>query len=62
MTRKEFRQYLNEQFPFNPSQNNKRGEAGAYGQRKRAYGDYLWNQDRAMFENDYREHLEKAGR
>lgn len=62
MTRAEFRRHLNEQFPFNPEHNNKKGETGRYRQVKRAYGDYLWHQDREMFEADYREHLEKAGR
>lgn len=61
MTRKEFREYLNQKFPFNPNENNKRGDKGQYGQRKRAYGDYLWHQDREFFENDYQDYLKGVG-
>ena len=61
MTRKEFRQYLNEKFPFNPNDQGK-GERNRYKATKRAYGDYLWFNDRGMFENDYREyHEQQAG-
>jgi hypothetical protein len=56
MTRKEFRNYLNEKFPANPATNHKHNR---YQQRTRAYGDYLWHQDRSMFEADYQEHLVK---
>jgi hypothetical protein len=62
MTRAEFRRYLNDLYPFDPTKNNTKGEGGRYRQTKRAYGDYLWHQDRAMFEVDYQEHLQKAGR
>lgn len=58
-TRKEFRSLLNEKFPTHDFKN--RGTDGIVrGQRKRPYGDYLWFQDRPMFENDYQEWL--AGR
>lgn len=57
MTRKEFREHLNQKFPADPETNHRNGR---YKQKTRAYGDYLWNQDRAMFENDYQEYL--AGR
>ena len=56
MTRKQFRDYLNEKFPANPATNHKNGR---YQQKTRAYGDYLWHQDRSMFEADYQEHLAK---
>jgi hypothetical protein len=59
MTRKEFRQLLNERFPFKADEPGK-GDKGRYKATKRAYGDYLWFQDREMFENDYQEHIEKT--
>lgn len=59
MTRKEFREHLNRRFPFNPADQGK-GEKGRYKATKRAYGDYLWHQDREMFEVDYQEHLKQA--
>jgi hypothetical protein len=59
MTRKEFREFLNQQFPASDGAYTK-GERGRHGPRTRAYGDHLWHQDREMFENDYREF--RAGR
>ena len=58
MTRKEFRNYLNAKFPFDPQNNPGKGDGNRYKATKRAYGDYLWFNDRCMFENDYSEHLE----
>lgn len=56
MTRKQFREALNKKYP-NPNFRNKGNDGIIRGQRKRAYGDYLWFQDRPMFENDYQEYL-----
>lgn len=64
MTRKEFRERLNKLFPAptgNPAVDGK-GANNRYRPTKRAYGDYLWHQDRPMFENDYQEYLREAGR
>ena len=58
MTRKEYRDYLNAKFPAKPGMTSdpgyRMGARGQFGPRKRAYGDYLWHNDRAMFEADYR--------
>ncbi len=45
-TIKAFRKYLNKQFPVatSPYKNNH------YGNKKRNYGDYLYTQDRDMFD------------
>lgn len=59
MTRKEYRELLNKRYPFNPSDVGK-GDRNQYKARKRAYGDYLWFNDRSMFEADYQEELKKA--
>jgi hypothetical protein len=61
MTRKEFREHLNQKFPFKADDVGK-GDRNQYKARKRAYGDYLWHQDREMFEMDYQEYLKGAGR
>jgi len=61
MTRKEFREHLNQKFPFDP-EGPAKGDRNQYKARKRAYGDYLWHQDRGMFEADYQEYLKGAGR
>lgn len=64
MTRKEFREYLNKLFPAKPGMTSdpgyRKGERNRFGPTKRDYGDYLWHQDRDMFEVSYQEHL-KAG-
>lgn len=60
MTRKEFREILNQRFPFNPNDQGK-GERGRYKATKRPYGDYLYRQDREMFEIDYQEELKRRG-
>ena len=44
-TIKSFRKYLNETFSTGPKHQH-----FAYQQRTRAYGDYLYHQDRAKFE------------
>lgn len=33
-----------------------------YGQRKRLYGDYLYNQDRAKFNADYLDYCDEHGK
>lgn len=56
LTRKQYREYLNELFPANapyPHSHNR------YKQRARAYGDYLYYQDREKFEADYQEELQQ---
>ena len=57
MTNKEFRELLNRKFPANPTTNHREGR---YQQKTRAYGDYLWFQDRSRFEFDKQEY--EAGR
>ena len=44
-TIKSFREYMNRKFADSPNWKNY-----AYHQRTRGYGDYLYNQDRAMFD------------
>jgi hypothetical protein len=51
-TKKAFREELNRLFPFNPDQNNRHGN-GNYYQTKRPYGDYLYSQDKVMFDLEY---------
>jgi hypothetical protein len=52
MTRAEYRKLLNDRDDgTSPHHNNQ------YRQRTRKYGDYLYYQDRAKFEMEYREHL-----
>lgn len=57
MTKAEFRQWLNQQFPaqsdLDKNTREHKGERGQYGRTKRAYGDYLWHQDRVMFDVEY---------
>lgn len=60
-SKKAFRDYLNQKHPFNPAENNKRGDGGNYGQRKAPYGDYLWRNDRGQFDFEYQEWLKKQG-
>jgi len=54
MTKKEFRNILNERFKDNPKWKNYQ-----YHQRTRQYGDYLYFQDRERF-NMYYEEEQKA--
>jgi hypothetical protein len=57
-TKKAYRDYLNQAYPATDFKN--RGTDGIVrGQRKRAYGDYLWFQDREKFEADYQEWLKE---
>jgi len=46
-TIKSFREYLNRKFADHPNHRN-----GVYRQQTRGYGDYLYNQDRPMFETE----------
>jgi len=58
MTRKEYREWLNKEYGINPSG---KGFKGRYKARTRSYGDYLWYQDRWMFEISYQDHLTEHG-
>ena len=55
MTRKEYRDYLNNLYGVCK---DGKGLKGRYKARSRKYGDYLWFQDRDMFEASYLEHVE----
>lgn len=55
-TRAAYRRYLNEMDVAYPSPRHKHGR---YEQRKRAYGDYLYAQDREKFDVDYAAWLEE---
>jgi hypothetical protein len=61
MTKKAFRELLNRKFPAQPGMASdpgyRKGDRGQFGPTKRAYGDYLWHQDRCMFDEDYRQYL-----
>jgi hypothetical protein len=57
-TKKAFREHLNKSYPFNPAKNNTHGRNP--GARKRAYGDYLYAQDREQFNVEYTEWVAKA--
>lgn len=62
-TRAMFRQYLNVEYGGRVDQGaDYQHKNNEFVQRKRAYGDYLYNQDRSMFETIYREWLEKISR
>lgn len=54
MTKKEYRQHLNDTIGFDTIG---KGVKGRYKARKRKYGDYLWFQDREMFNASYLEFL-----
>lgn len=58
MKRKEFREYLNKEYGVDTKG---KGEKGRYKARTRKYGDYLWYQDRDLFEISYQEHLTEHG-
>ena len=55
-TKKEFKEYLNKNYPFNPDDTGK-GEKGRYRATKRGYGDYLYSADKEMFDHDYQKWL-----
>ena len=55
MTRKEYRSYLNN---LHGVCKDGKGLKGKYKARSRKYGDYLWFQDRDMFEVSYLTHVE----
>ncbi|KKN55704.1 hypothetical protein LCGC14_0580060 [marine sediment metagenome] len=54
MTRKEFREYLNKEYRVDKLG---KGSKNQYKPRTRKHGDYLWFQDRIMFEVSYQEYL-----
>lgn len=56
-TRKMFREEMNETAKGRVDAGGKAWRNNIYGNRKRAYGDYLYTQDRDMFEDDYRRWL-----
>lgn len=60
MTRKEYRERLNKEDA--ESQDPKSHKHGPYHQRTRLAGDYLWFQDRDMFEMGYQEVMEKLAK
>ena len=55
MTRKEYREYLNSTIGFD---NTGKGINARYKPTSRKYGDYLWYQDRELFEISYQEHID----
>lgn len=55
MTKKEYREYLNETIGLD---DQGKGTNNRYKPRSRLYGDYLWHQDRDMFEASYQEYIE----
>lgn len=56
-TKKQFREYLNKEHPFNKDDPGK-GKNGKYKSTKRAYGDYLYSADIEMFNAIYEEWLQ----
>ena len=54
MTRKEYRKHLNDTLGFDT---DGKGFNARYKARTRKYGDYLWFQDREMFEVSYHEYI-----
>lgn len=57
-TRADYRRYLNALYP-NASEVSGKGANGRYRPTKRAYGDYLYAQDREMFEVNYQEWINR---
>lgn len=57
-TKKAFREYLNQQDL--ESRNPRNHKHNRYHQRTRLYGDYLYNQDKVMFDVNYQEWVEKS--
>ena len=55
-TKKEYREMLNCEHPFNPNDVGK-GKNGRYKPSRRPYGDYLYAADREMFDTGYEEWL-----
>lgn len=55
---KSFRLFLNQRYGFT---DKRWGERGVFGAQKRLYGDYLYNQDRDMF-NEMMERAYYKGR
>lgn len=53
MTRKQFREWLNNRFPITTDKHSN----GVYGNCKRALGDYLWFSDREQFNIAYSDYL-----
>ena len=54
--RKRFREYLNTEYADTTHTNGRFGQgADKRGLRQRPYGDYLWAQDRGMFEWNFSE-------
>ena len=60
MTRKEFREYLNNLPGVWRGRNSVTGRP--LGARTEKYGDYLYRQDRPKFEADYADYLEQLTR
>lgn len=60
VTNKQFRAILNAAFPFNANDGFAKGSRDQFKPTKRSYGDYLWFQDRGMFNSDKAEY--EAGR
>jgi hypothetical protein len=56
MTKKEFRNFLNNKFQDYKDYRIKYNKKNTI---KKKYGDYLWFNDRDMFEDLYRRHIEK---
>jgi hypothetical protein len=56
LTRKQYREKLNREIGL-PDGRGK-GKNGRYKPSKRLYGDYLYHQDREMFEVEYKEYIE----
>lgn len=51
VTKKKFREYLNDLYKDSSNYVN-----GRYAQRKRAYGDYLYFHDREMFDIEFEQY------
>jgi hypothetical protein len=56
-TRADFRRALNASLGGRVEEGGRQYRNHVYGNRSRAYGDYLYRQDRDMFENDYHQWL-----
>ncbi len=56
-TMKMFREELNRESGQRPEDGGKSWRNNVFGNRKRAYGDYLFRQDRDMFMDNYRRWL-----
>lgn len=58
ITPKKFREVLNKKYGFT---DERWGDRGSFGAVKRLYGDYLYNQDRDIFNDMYRRYLAGGG-